>query len=151
MFRSFSVLRNCKSEGLKNRIDDSVNNRKAKISNALPSWSVWYVGINDILFFESDSWGCPQCIVLNTYPLGAPVPEWLKLKWCVKATYILTFIVFNRCFTFYNGTAQDEPVPIGLTAWSIKGFFGYRKRINYKIFTDKRIKACDFVSVYEAK
>ena len=30
MFRSLTVLRNCKSEGLKNRIDDSVNNRKQR-------------------------------------------------------------------------------------------------------------------------
>ena len=40
---------------------------------------------------------------------------------------------------------------MGLTAQSIKAFFGYRERINYKILTDKRIKACDFLSVYEAK
>lgn len=26
----------------------------------------------------------------------------------------------------------------------LKAFFGYGKRVNYKIFTDKRIKTCDF-------
>ena len=33
----------------------------------------------------------------------------------------------------------------------IKAIFRYRKRINYKIFPDKRLKAYDFLSVYGAK
>ena len=39
----------------------------------------------------------------------------------------------------------------GVNCLTKKAFFCYRKRINYKIFTDKRIKVCDFLSVYGAK
>ena len=42
-------------------------------------------------------------------------------------------------------------VPMGLAACRIKAFFHYRKRINCKILTHKRIKTGNFLSLYRAK
>ena len=40
---------------------------------------------------------------------------------------------------------------MGLTDYCIKAFFHYRKRINYKTLTEKRIKTGEFLSVYGVK